>query len=346
MFPEIFKRATQHSKTFFRAIYFGSGKSNDQIVELINNMGFDKFLDPDTAGGKYHDARITGEVYYQDHAECCAFTKTRDVFYLFPIHKEELANVGLDEQDLLYWINKLNGMEVGFQYLYFGEKYTPKRTKPGGSYNWFGAYSQRLSTEKFYWVGVPKLGYRNQNKPYLHWVALRYLISTQVSDNNVRLVGKDIPLQNRLAYYHIPRATVMFHEKFGLPFLKAFLYAHLTSPYYCGNSLAYTDYMGVNMGMGRDYRDSAQAPCVNVTEKQFKELWDSAGESLNSMLIQTEFLKNWSYKDSIKKVGLKHLAAPYDHEKLYTLFSKGLYQDFINEIENSYKVYEEKHVTV
>lgn len=307
-------------------------------------MGFDAFLKPDMYG-RYADGRITGDLQYITHADCCAFTKTRDCFYLFPIHKEELASVGLNEQDLLYWINKLNGTEVGFQYLYFGERKTPERTRPGAGFDWFDDHG-RLPDDNFYWVGVPKLGYRNHNKPYLHWVALRYLISTQISENNIDSVGENLGYRDRLAYYHIPRATVLFHEKYNIPFLTAFLYAHITNPYYCGNSLAYTDYMGINMGGTRDFRETAQAPCVKITNEQFKETWDATNETLNSMLTQREFKGSLSAKDQIKKTGLKHLAAPYDHEKLYMLFNKGLYQDFINEIENSYKVYEEEHVTV
>lgn len=338
MFPREFSNSVKNDKIYHRAIYFQTGKSNDDTIKSIMEKGISDFLATDTPYG-YADKRIHDDgLQYYGKAECCAFTKTPNVFYLFPIHKDELANTGLDEQDLLYWINKLNGEEVGFKYVYFGEQRTPYKTRAGARLDWMTSHTLRLSSEDFYWVGVPKLGVK-VNKPYLHWVALRYLVSTENSGTGLaNYLGKG---KLRLQYYNIPRVTVMLHEDFGVPFLKAFLYAHIANPFKSGNGLAYTDYMGIKINDMNDYSKTYQAPCVNVTNEQFAFLWDNCGDTLNIMLTQYDFdTRHKSRSGDLK--GLKHLKAPYDHEKLYQLFYDKQYQEFINEIENSYKEYEEK----
>lgn len=329
------------SKSHHRAFYFSSPDSNQNITNLILAKGVTAFIQPDgvTYNGdlRYDDGRVRS-AQFVTHADCCAFTRTPNVFYLFPIHKDDLKNVGLDEQDLIYWINKLNESGAGFEYLYFGEHETPKITAINGMYDWFYEHNYYLRDTNFYWVGVPKLGYKI-NRPYLHWVMLRYLISTEYSNQHSNYLGPKIP---RLAYFNIPRITVMLHKEFGLPFFKALLYAHLANPFKSGNGLAYTDYMGINCGYSYDFRETYQAPCVNVTPEQFKWLWENSGDQLNQLLTRS-FYTSVSYgRKPENMAGLTKLDAPYDCNVLYKLFHEGKYQDFINEIENSYKKHEEK----
>lgn len=339
MFPTKFINNAKISNVHHNAIYFQSAMSNDEIVEMLLDKGIEAFITPDKAANiydppGYSDKRILSLVT-RINAGCCSFSKTKDVFFLYPITLEELKNVGLNEEDLVEWLHYLNSMEAGFNYLYFGKQPYPKafHVQMTGSDKIF---IERRNSKDVFWVGVPSVDKSDsQNKPYLHWIALRYLINTTVSNNSVGLIGKDC---KRLAYYNIPRITMFFHKEFKLPKLRAFLYAHIANPFYSYYSLAFSDYMGYKSGSIDFARAGQQAPCVHVTREQFKAIFDASnGLSMNPLLTQMVY----DGQEAFKKIrNLKNLAAPYDFEKLFQLFEAGKYQEFVNEIKESYKTVE------
>jgi hypothetical protein len=346
MFSRKFENDSKEPASIHRSIYFlpNKGVTNEQTIEAIQKEGIANYCQPDyfdvNNSSVFKDGRFAvGHLRVAQFGSCCSFTKAAGQFYLFPIHKQELAAVGLDENDLLVWIKKFNDLKVGFNYLYFGEQPGPKMTENNGAREWMSHYSASHRDNIFYWVGVPVFDEENKLKPYLHWVALRYLWNSRVSESNTKRLG-DVA-ESRLSYYNIPRITMMLHEDFKLPFLKAFLYAHLAHAWFYGNSLCFSDYMGIKGtdAMGDyDYTKSGfPAPCANIKRSQFKVLWENTQTSLNLMLTE------WNYADLLKRgltaetlKGLENLSAPYNVRKVRALFNNGDYAGFIKEIKESY----------
>jgi hypothetical protein len=345
MFPTSFSNDAKIQITNHRGIMFNSDFSYDTVLSRLNKPdGINSFLKRDDTGSNvygplYKDNRINGNYTAYTAAGCCAFTKNHTMWYLYPIHEEELTNVGLDEQDLIKWINYLNNLKVGFKYLYLGEQ-----SIGIAQANFMDRYSLR-PTNKFYWVAKAPEGTINDNInpniPYLHWIMLRYLFNGQVTPEQHNLLKPKL----KLAYYNIPRITMYFHEKLGLSALKSLLYALVTSNYYSGYGIAYTDYMGqkgiskTQYGDGQVARDytAQQAPCLRFTREQFKQVWHNrcTTGNMNSMLTQRNFTG-----ENAKIKGLKDMEAPYvkDIHALYDLFAEGKYVEFVKAIDKSYGV--------
>jgi hypothetical protein len=139
---------------------------------------------------------------------------------------------------------------------------------------------------------------------------------------------------------------MMLHEDYNMTFLKAFLYAHAAHPWNYGNSMCFSDYMGVSgYANGEKYDFLASGltgPCLDITKARFRALWDAYGKSesspqLNRMLTNQAFkaLEQANPKPDLK--GLKHLDQAYDGKKVLELFHKQNYEGFIKEIKDSYK---------
>lgn len=327
MFSKSFKVDHKNTRNGHNAIYFETKLSNEEIIKKLNEMGIADFVKPDKeASGynnpTYNDKRIEGVYYTAIFAGCCSFSKRPQSWYLYPISEHALKNTGLDEQDLIEWIHFLNATEAGFEYLYFGEQalptaYASRLNEVGGSeYN-------KCAKSKQYWVAVPPHLEDNRNLQYLHWIALRYLINTTCSTSSYECGN------HRLPYYMIPRATMMFNKEYGIPKLRAFLYAHLTASYYSYYGLAYTD----------QYNTEVYKPCVHITRTQFKELIKNAtvNGTMNELLTSNNYNNNSANK---KIVGLKNLDAPYNLVTLHNLFAKGDYEGFLDHIKESYKTVE------
>lgn len=361
MFSRKFANDATNAIHHHRAIHFlpNQGTTNEEIIKQIQKQGIAKYCQPDSFDSKYqahifNDGRFAQYSFkIQTFAGCCSFTKTAGNFYLFPIHKTDLASVGLVEEDLLLWIKKFNDLKVGFNYLYFGEQPAPEVTGMKEVSNWMAPHYNSKEENIFYWVGVPVVDPNSRLIPYLHWVTLRYLWNARQSGNNsYRIFGASSD-KEMLGYYNIPRVTMMFHEDYKVPFLKAFLYAHIVHPWCFGNSLAYSDYMGLSgmldQGNGRDpvpydYKKSLyQAPCVDLKRSQFKELWANYPGGLNTMLTEhgvTVMSKSELITTTTKAV-VGDLAAPYDPRLLHTLFDEGKYDEVIKHIKDSYKKHKE-----
>jgi hypothetical protein len=324
--------------TYHRSIYFtpSEGTTNEQIIKKIQEVGIASFCQPDywnvDGYAVFNDNRFPiGQFKIIQNASCCAFTRNAGYFYLFPIHREEL------------WIKKFNDQKVGFEYLYFGEQAAPACTNVGEPHQWFSNYPSTHRNNIFYWVGVPVFDQVNILKPYLHWVALRYLWNGLVSGTNRTVVLPNAP---RLAYYNIPRVTMMLHEDYKMSFLKAFLYAHAAHPWNYGNSMCFSDYMGVS-GNNRDIGDynfkasGLTGPCLNITKARFRALWEAYGKKYNVKLNEMLTQNAMKYLGGADLKGLTSLKQAYDGHKVLELFSKGDYAGFIKEIKDSYKIKKE-----
>jgi hypothetical protein len=340
MFPQKFISDHKHECTSHHAIQFRPAKSKEEILSLLRELEVKKFMNPDRgdiANGNvaFDHKAIFGCPSYQVRAGCCAFTRAGGFWCLYPIHKTELANVGLVEEDLIEWLKFLNDMKAGFEYYYLGEQECPEYISLKGRtplYNSSSAFGWRCNTNDYYWVAVPSFDSSvSAQVPYLHWVALRYLINTFTSPNLVNQLG------SRLPYYNIPRITLYFHKNFGLTRLRAFLYAHIMSPFYSGYGLCYSDFMGyVDKSRDIDYT-AYQPPCVSLRATQFKELWYTSRNSegmLNLMLCQSNYEKS----DTVKKIpGLLHLQAPYNYKEAHKLFREGKYEEAVEHVRKSYQ---------
>jgi hypothetical protein len=340
---------------YHRAIYFmpKAGTTNKQIIEKLTKEGIASYCQPDRVNADgytvFDDGKFDqGYLRIITNASCCAFTRAAGYFYLFPIHRAELKSVGLTEDDLLLWIKKFNDQKIGYEYLYFGEQPAPAITEEGQFFFWKKYHSSEIKDNTFYWVGVPIFDQTNILKPYLHWVTLRYLWNNRTSAVNMALL---LPSVQRLSYYNIPRITMMLHEDYNIPFLRAFLYAHVAHPWSYANSLAYSDYLGISgvnqYGEKFDFNSGGQqGPCLNITKPQFKAWWEFYGNSsqqscLNGMLTQYKYNYFMNSGEAVKnlvlKTGVKSLHAPYDGRKVVELFNKCDYEGFINEIKSSYR---------
>jgi hypothetical protein len=316
------------------AVFFQTQLPNKKIVKLLCEKGVAGFLHQDVEGDMndnsnwnkqfYKDGRITGAPSYKNRSSCCSFTKGNGLWYLFPIHKDALANVGLTEEDLVKWISYLNSMRVGFKYLYLG-------LQDGNEYmqnNWVNSRKDYCyTTNQAYWVAVPKFDDNNFRLPYIHWIALRYLINTNISsvnfiydsvkNKNVTTLGE----KERFSYYNIPRITIMLNEDYGLPKLKAFLYAHLANPFFSYYGLFYSDYPNITL----------RKPDVGLNNKEFKDMWhyDRSSSVLNDMLTQSNDTA------ALNVIGRK-FSAPYDGFHLFKLVDAGDWKSFIKHIQTSY----------
>jgi hypothetical protein len=340
MFPRVFKNDAKHTLNSHYAVVFNIFESSKNTISKIKKMGITAFLEPDridldsynrTIRIHYDDRRMINAAFLREQG-CCAFTRNSSYFYLFPIHKNELANTGITEQELIQWIEFLNGMRVGFKYSYFGEAEGPTITAEATILNstnrhcWSNFRSEwRGRDNRYYWIGVEKFGSETILKPYLHWVCLRYLINSTTSSFNC----SGMKSTSRLAYYNIPRIAMFFREEMKLTKLKSFLYAHVASQFNSGNSFAFSDIMGLDK-----LNPSYQAPCLNVTSKQFQEIWSENNGSLNYTLTKHFY----DGSERIRAIeGLKNLDAPYDPNLIHELFDKGDYEGFVKHIEDSYK---------
>lgn len=372
MFSEKFINDSKFTNMTHNALSFGSELKKEEVIErLLGSNGIDNFF---TKGQKGHNAynfygsHINGQPSVANSADCCAFTQNADMWFLFPIHKNELANVNMTEETLIYWLKFLNESEAGFDYLYFGEQKPPSHIPRA----WSNTIRTKGDDSAYYWVGIAPMKI-NHKISYMHWIALRYAISTRICNPGYIYEGAYSDKIIAYPYFAIPRITDLLHTKFGLSKIKAFLYAHLTSRYYANHGLAYTQYMGIilpanaKLGMPNPTTLTAYpAPCVNLTGEQFKTLLyqDKHADAINPMLTSTnyDFLvkrieekkKNPSYNVVVIPKGLSNLNAPYAKNveslnKMYLLFQSGKVQEFIDLINESYgikKVEEKKEEIV
>lgn len=342
MFPRKFVKDHKFDVTNHNAIVFHTEQKKADIIDKIMKMGIASFVTPDNPqagayGNQFKDSRISGLPQYIASAGCCAFTKNAAQWYLFPIHSKELANVGLVEDDLVEWITFLNSMRVGFEYLYFGQQ--PAPTTDVVPSNWRN--STRGNDGIYYWVGMPAFGANAlPAKPYLHWICLRYMFNTQVSTMN-----QSFDKVRRLNYYHIPRITMFLHQEHKLTKVKAFLYAHLASPFYSGYGLCYSDYMLTDTEWASQNRTKEQIDTnhsvydvfVNLRVPEFKALWAirTYNGAMNTMLTQSNYAGNDTLRKALPK--LKDMKSSYVARDLYQLFADGKYEEFIKTIKDSYK---------
>jgi hypothetical protein len=333
MFPTKFTNDGKFLINSHNALCFVSGLPSEEVFALLKKKGISEFVKPDIDPVKnpysehYTDKRVQGHVTPVLHAGCCSFTKSANQWYLFPIHRNELASVGLDEKDLKAWVRFLLGMKIGLNYKYLGE-HELNVTFPGRSPNlWREA--QRAPDNKFYWIACPAFpSGTNRNLPYLNWICIRYLFN---SNQGSHLLN-ELKSKERLMYYNIPRIAMFLHKTYGLTRLRAFLYAHVANPFYSGHGLAYTDYMGKSNYV------NCQAPCLNIKAPQFKKLLETTAVSgaMNTVLTKL----NFDYLIARNEVpeGLEHLNAPYDANTCYKLFDEGDYVGFIKHIDDSYNI--------
>lgn len=354
MFPVDFKPSHKTTIHAHNAIYFSTTLSNAKVRKLLAAKGgIAKFLSIDkeapsswSTSGCFSDGRINGLPYVYNRQQCCSFTKNTQNWYLYPINRGELTNVGLEPDDLVEWIKCLNASKMGFKYSYFGMQPASdiKTSTHGSQISWNN--QSGMVKDEFYWVGVEpcakwlKEPCANGQVPYLHWIVLRYLINTWVTTSSL-VPGKNLP------YYMIPRATMLFHKKYGLEFSKAFFYAHLTGVYYSYYSLAYTDYMGLKLG-NNDY-SANKAPCVNLTATEFKKLWrNTQGYNMNTLLTDNNMFPTTEAGKKLFPKGLKlntpylEIDSPLKSNKtesvrhIMDLFTKGDYEGFIKHIESAH----------
>ena len=340
MFPTKFANDQKINISSHNAVSFYTNLSNKEVTKrLLKSVS--EFLTQDVIPKGYgstekafKDERIVGVAHYYSSQSCCAFTKDPAKWFLFPIHRNELNNVGLVEDDLIVWLKFLKDMKVGFKYLYLGEQ--EYNVKKSTNYPVWTHDKERASDNTFYWVAIPKFSENTLERiPYLHWICLRYLFGTMTSTACLEGLKPKI----RLSYHNIPRITMFFHEKYRFTKLKSFLYAHLANPFFSGYGIAFTDYMGVKYKSlymhDVDHSKNYQAPCVDITTQQFKELLTLPSNSnlMNSVLTKISYDTS---KDVRNIPGLKNLDAPYNCHKLYELFDSEDYDGFIEHIRSSY----------
>lgn len=368
MFSEKFIADNKFSNITHNALSFASELKKEQVIEkLLGSKGIFNFFTRGQKGSNGYNpygSHITGEPSVASNADCCAFTQNGEMWFLFPIHKNELANVDMTEETLVYWLKFLNESEAGFEYLYFGEQEPPQVNNA-----WSNLTRTKSDNSAYYWVGIAPSRI-NAKIPYMHWIGLRYAISTRCTGGGYVWPGAYSDKIVNYPYYVIPRITDLLHTKFGLSKIKAFLYAHLTSRYYANHGLAFTQHMGVTLppnsatGLTSPTALTAYpAPCVNLTGEQFKTLLyqDKYLDTINNMLtpLNYNFLlnrieerkKNISFKAVVIPKGLDNLNAPYAKNveslnKMYLLFQSGKIQEFIDFIDESYGIKKVEKVVV
>jgi hypothetical protein len=357
MFPRKFANNATYGSDYHRAICIAPrvGQTNEFFIEKLRNGGIATYCEPykyDEYGCPEVDENNPDspeELMIVKNASCCAFTKDTRFFYLFPVHKSELASTGLVEEDLLQWLTKFNSLKVGFNFVYFGEQLAPECTHAMKNLDW--RVNQNPESKKdntFYWVGVPVFEDKaNINKPYLHWVVLRYLWNCKISGHGMKSALDEDNVQY-LAYYNIPRVTMLLHEEYNLPFLKSFLFAHAAHSWCRSNSMCHSNIMGITTkdGHGKDVDYHAlgyQAPNITMKRVQFKALWDhNANFTLNNMLTPLGLVNMIKAGATMKDFeGLRSNEAPYAKKDtliaIRKLFNEGDYQGFIDAIKKSYR---------
>lgn len=311
MFPRTFAKCHSRDILHHEAIHFISGLPDSEVIKRILDEGIVKFfthdVDKPTFDNPYKDNRVMGVASYPANYGCCAFTKTLDRWYLFPIHKTDLENVGLCEEDLIKWIKFLNDTKTIFKYKYFGIHPTlPEH------FNRINSYKKWAVENEFYWVGVPPIS-DWKNQPYLNWICLRYLINTNMGNGGGSYAQP---------YYMIPRVVMMLHEDFGLSRVKALMYAHISATYYYYYSMCYSDNMN----------NALYKPDVNLTSIQFRKLMSVTG--INAEMNSVFSVRN-AQSGNVKAI--KDLKAPYDYMECFKLFQNGNYEGFVKHIKNAYK---------
>lgn len=348
MFRNVFKNDATLSISGHQALTFNTGWTKAKVTAQIRKRGIAGFLEKDNKGvgygiTPYKDDRVIGTVNVQHMASCCSFTKDPEKWYLFPIHASELAVVGLEEDDLIRWIKTLNGMKVGFKYLYFGAQeggsWTDKWFK-GEKHNGISPISkERYSSATLFWVAVPKLNSRGKNGivtninpkiPYMHWIYLRYLINYQTSSGNS--VPINIP---KLSYYNIPRVMMTLIDEHKLPAFKAFMYTMVAAPWYSGWGICYSDYGGNtptednNKNAYPNY--TMYYPYLGVTAAQFKALMH--GPTSNGTMNATLCSQNTSNVVKELKLDLTALHSP---NKCFEYIKQGDLKGFIAYLDSLY----------
>lgn len=343
MFPTKFANDAQYPITTHQSIHFLSAWPKKRVVDFVKKEGIAKFVTADVIPQPesyqppvYHEGRIIGAPAIVSRSGCCSFTKDPKRWYFFPIHRNELSNVGIVEDDLIAWLKFLNDMRVGFKYLYFGRH----ESIPSTEKLWVLKQStyaneiERITDNTFYWVAVSPTEGGHSLIPYLHWICLRYLINSYTSNNMIN----ELKAGTRLAYYNIPRIAMFLHEHVGVPKLKAFLYAHVAHPFYCGYGLAFTDYMGQPSGYNIQdknyYIQTYPAPCVNLTATEFRKIWaaGSANSSMNLMLTES----NVSHLVN-KNTGITALPGYNKPNEGYALFNAGKYKEYVKYVDDFYR---------
>jgi hypothetical protein len=325
MFSRKFVNDHKGSRQSHHAVSFTSSLSRKEVIKLLIKMGVAKFITEDNTPKemdlynpnftRYNDNRIAGAPQYHVSSQCCAFTKNSQRWFLFPIHEKDLENTGFDGEDLVKWIMFLNGMKAGFEFHYLG-------VQEGNTYTHKNMYrGWGKDRNSFHWVLVPAnptgVHYK---KTYLHWIFLRYLINTTASEAHML----DIKAK-RLAYYNIPRITMMLHEDFGVPKLKALMYAHLAYPFYYYYGFIASDCFNTD--------DNPIKADVSVTAEEFKHLLSNDSiTGANNMLAISQ-----NASPTVRSYRKRDYAAPYKPSVLWALFEKGDYEGFIKHIKDSYK---------
>jgi hypothetical protein len=256
-------------------------------------------------------------------ANCCSATKNAGYWFFFAIPRARLANVGLDEQDLIRWLNFLNTMKAGFEYYYFGEQ-QPSVEMLKNLEN----YEDKSNT--YYWVGVPRFGGENWKLPYLHWIALRYLTNTEVGVFN----REPNRTETTAPYYLIPRITIMLHEEHKLPKLRAFFYAHATLPFYYYKCMCYAGHVWSIPNLEQAQQHQLD---VGVLTTEFRRIWKTGSANMNCMFTPA----NNTYKGI---TDIRTLRAPYNIRIASKLFEEGKYNEFIKYLRGSYRPKKEKKV--
>lgn len=313
MFPRNFKNDAKMKICNHNAIQFTTTLSKQKVVAAIKSKGIAAFVTPDkvnTFGAVYEDKRISTTPTYQRNAGCCSFTKDPSFWYLYPIHKAELANVGLTEQDIINWLKYLNDLRVGFKYLYFGEQEGGNKANEtwriGTSSN-----TERYPNNTYYWIGVQSFPTStSKNIPYLHWIYLRYLINGTTSSN----VSSGT---YHHAYYNIPRVIMYMVEKLGMKPFKAFMYSLAVGAWYCGYGLAYSD-----------YDISNTVPDLDITAAQFKIIWQNCSGYVNHMLTTQQ-----SVPIGVNK---KAFEPKHDPTFCWNLYNKGQIKEIVKYLDKCY----------
>lgn len=325
MFPRKFKNDQKQELTSHHSITFTTDLSEKKLVASLIEKGVADFISFDnpyvtgTWGAKdfkgkkpYKDNRITGEPSIRTNVGCNSHMKNQNLNTLFPIHKKQLENLGYTEENIIEWINFLNGMRVGLKFYYLGEQAAPKMVET----EWRNKCL--VDSNDYYWVFLPSHSEDGHwKRVYLQWVALRYLINTTTS--SVSMNG----LKLKLGYFNIPRITMMLHEDFKISKIKAFLYAQLANPFYSYWGMNYSD--SINPLNHFDVSVKATEMKKLLTEK-------NVSVSMNMMLC----IGNTS--PAVEKILGRKLKATYEISKLFFLFQKGEYANFVKEIKKCYRL--------
>lgn len=306
MFPRKF--SVDHKEQYVShdfAMFAGEG-TEENTVKQIMKEGVADYLSKRSVGVHINQS-------------CCSGTKNSGYWYLYPIHISSLSNVGITEQELIQWLNFLNTSKAGFRYYYFGEQ-------PADKDNAHALKGRGYSSNSYYWVGVPRVNNKGENTnphfSYLHWIALRYLISTLTSSTHVITGGM---YENYVApyYYNIPRIAMMLHEEYKVPRLRAFLFAHAAGPFHGYKAL-------FDMASTWSVENHTSKPDLGILVSEFKKIWYAyTGTSMNNTFTAIN-----NGNPNILKI--REMRAPYSLPIAGKLFADGKYKQFIKYLKDSY----------